>query len=347
LQTAVEGETLAMSVILVDLGVALAAGGLVWLVVGRWPRVDPAAPPGRAVAHEIEQRPGLAHTLARRTNPATATGLALTVSVVIIGIAAVVFGVLLAIARADELTQFDLGPAEWAADNATDASTAYLRTMTWLGGTAVVIPLAVLVGILEYRRRPARAIPVFLILVVGGQSLIVNSIKWTVERVRPDIGPLAGFAGTSFPSGHSAAAAACYAAFALLIGRRRPLETKVLLAGGAAAIAVGVAASRVLLGVHWFSDVLAGLAVGWAWFAVCSIAFGGRLLRFGAPVEAGIRAAAAEELAMDDGQPHDPEDDAGGDVGRVVEAAVQPGEPDQRHDDRGQGDQKAAGQHRA
>ena len=43
-----------------------------------------------------------------------------------------------------------------------------------------------------------------------------------------------------------------------------------------------VAGTRVLLGVHWLTDVLAGLAVGWAWFALWSIAFGGRLLEFGA-----------------------------------------------------------------
>ena len=41
-----------------------------------------------------------------------------------------------------------------------------------------------------------------------------------------------------------------------------------------------------LLDVHWLSDVVAGLALGWAWFAVCAIAFGGRLLRFGATAEA-------------------------------------------------------------
>ena len=40
-----------------------------------------------------------------------------------------------------------------------------------------------------------------------------------------------------------------------------------------------------LLDLHWLSDVVAGLAVGWAWFAVCSIAFGGRLLRFGVTAE--------------------------------------------------------------
>ena len=41
-----------------------------------------------------------------------------------------------------------------------------------------------------------------------------------------------------------------------------------------------------LLDVHWLSDVVAGLALGWAWFAVCAIAFGGRLPGFGAPAEA-------------------------------------------------------------
>jgi membrane-associated phospholipid phosphatase len=335
-----------MAVILVDLVVALIAGVLIWVVVRRWPRADPAAPPGRVVAEEIEHRPGLARALARRTDPVTATGLVLTVAVLVLAITAVVFGVLMPLARADDMTPFDLGPAEWAAEHATDVSTAYLRTITWLGGTAVVVPLAILVGVLEYRRRPAAALPLFLVLVVGGQSLIVNSIKWTVDRVRPDIDPLAGFAGTSFPSGHSAAAAACYAGFALLIGRLRPLETKAVLSGLAAAIAASVAASRVLLGVHWFSDVLAGLAVGWAWFALCSIAFGGRLLRFGAPVEAGIRAAAAEQGAMDDGQPDGTEHDAGGDIGRVVKAPVQPSEADQRHDDGGEDHQQPAGQRR-
>jgi membrane-associated phospholipid phosphatase len=133
---------------------------------------------------------------------------------------------------------------------------------------------------------------VFVVLVVAGQNVLANVVKVLVDRARPDIHPLAGFSGASFPSGHSAAAAATYAACALLIGRGGSPRVRAGLAGAAVAIAVAVAASRVLLDVHWFTDVLAGLALGWAWFALCAIAFGGRLLRFGAPVEISVRAEA-------------------------------------------------------
>ncbi|MGZ4356070.1 MAG: phosphatase PAP2 family protein, partial [Gaiellaceae bacterium] len=117
-------------------------------------------------------------------------------------------------------------------------------------------------------------------------------------RVRPSFNPAAATLGPSFPSGHSATAAAFFAAAALLLGRGRGRPTRAVLAGFAAGIAVGVAASRVLLDVHWFTDVIAGLALGWAWLAACAIAFGGRLLRFGATAETAARAANATEAAQ-------------------------------------------------
>ena len=70
-----------------------------------------------------------------------------------------------------------------------------------------------------------------------------------------------------------------------------------MLTGLAAGIAVAVAASRVLLDVHWLTDVIAGLALGWAWFAVCAIAFGGRILRFGAAAETVSPAAETAKLS--------------------------------------------------
>jgi undecaprenyl-diphosphatase len=105
---------------------------------------------------------------------------------------------------------------------------------------------------------------------------------------------LTGFSGPSFPSGHAATSAAMFAAYALVLSRLRAPHARALLAGLGAGIAAAVASSRVLLGVHWLTDVMAGLAVGWAWFALCSAAFGGRFLRFGQPVAVAEAVADAE-----------------------------------------------------
>jgi undecaprenyl-diphosphatase len=135
-------------------------------------------------------------------------------------------------------------------------------------------------------RVPSRSIPAYLAAVTLGDSLVTNAVKHVVDRARPAIDPVAATLGPSFPSGHSSTAAAFFAALALLAGRRRPHAQKAALAGLAVGAAVAVACSRVLLDMHWLSDVVAGLALGWGWFALCTAAFGGWLVRFGAPVEA-------------------------------------------------------------
>ena len=143
--------------------------------------------------------------------------------------------------------------------------------------------------------------PVFLLTAVAGEIVLINTIKGILDRVRPEFNPIAETLGPSFPSGHSGLAAAFYAAAALVLARRRSPRTRALLAGGAVAIAVGVACSRVLLGVHWMSDVIAGLAFGWTWFGICAIAFGGRFLVLGAPVEKAAEIAEDRGVAAPDG----------------------------------------------
>ena len=283
-----------MPVILLTLAVASVTALVAYVAVRRWPGADPASPRGRWVTAEVKSHPGLAAFLRRRTDPATATGFALSVAVAAIVLAAVVVGVLLAMIRTETgFARLDVNIALWASRHATNGSTRFLRAVTQLGSTSVVIALAVLVAIVAHRKAPARVLVAFLVLVIGGQNLLVNTVKWLVDRARPDFDPLGTFSGPSFPSGHSATAAAAFAAFALVLGRSRTRATKAVLAAVAVGLATAVAATRVLLGVHWFTDTVAGLAIGWAWFAVCSIAFGGRLLRFGAPVEVGVDTAPA------------------------------------------------------
>ena len=282
------------------LGVAGVVGLAVTIAVHRRPSRDPAAP--RLASSEIhatvDRHPRLRAHLRSRFDPAAATGLALTSAVLIFVAAATVIGVLAAMARTNGgLAQYDPSIASWAARHNTTSSTPILRFISQFGGALVVIPLGIVVALIESLRLRSRSVWAFLLLVVGGQFLLANTIKFFVARARPTVDQLTGFSGKSFPSGHATAAAATYAGFALLFGIHRSLNTKAICAGTAAALAVLIAGTRVLLGVHWLTDVIAGLILGWAWFAVCSIAFGGRFLRFGAPVEIAEQAASQQPVA--------------------------------------------------
>jgi undecaprenyl-diphosphatase len=186
--------------------------------------------------------------------------------------------------------RFDESAAEWGADHATEFSTNALRSITHLGGSATLIALMAIVGLVvahRHRRHdhPRWSVLGFLATVGVGIVIVNNSLKWLVDRDRPTVEHLASAGGSSFPSGHTAAAAACWAAIALVSARRLPVGRRHWVAAAAVAVAVAVAASRVLLGVHWLTDVIAGLVVGWTWFFVAALAFGGRLQRFGHPAE--------------------------------------------------------------
>jgi undecaprenyl-diphosphatase len=160
-----------------------------------------------------------------------------------------------------------------------------------------VIVLALVLAVAEtIRTRSAWIVP-FLLVLLAGEEILTNTVKALADRARPSFNPAAAGLGPSFPSGHSATAAAFYAGAALLLSRRRGHVARTVFTGIAVGVAVAVASSRVLLDVHWLSDVIAGLLLGWSWFAISGIAFGGRLLQFGAPAE--LAAAVARDDARE------------------------------------------------
>jgi undecaprenyl-diphosphatase len=170
---------------------------------------------------------------------------------------------------------WDLAVATSLADDTSPIVTDIAKYVTDFGDRSIYMVLgSVVVGALLAVRRFRLA--AFLGAVVIGQWLLTNSIKGLVGRERPDVNQLVSASGYSFPSGHTSAAAATYLALAIVLAVLRPQWNLRLLTAGAITIAVFVGATRVLLGVHWTTDVLAGLAFGWTWCLLCAWVFGVR-----------------------------------------------------------------------
>lgn len=283
--------------LLLLIALVLTVSVFVGLVTWRYPRATTSAPTStiataREVGKSVSRHPRLRAFLAARLNPETATGLALTLAMIVAIAGGVVFAVLAYLIRSnDHLLGIDNGVAKWGNRHSTATSRHVLNDVTQLGGIYVVVGLCVLLAVAETLRQRSVWVVLFIVAVMGGEEILTLSVKQLADRVRPTFNPAAATLGPSFPSGHSATAAAFYATAALLIGRWRPRSIRAVITGLAAGIAVGVAATRVLLDVHWLTDVVAGLSLGWAWFAVCAIAFGGRILRFGAAAETAADAA--------------------------------------------------------
>jgi membrane-associated phospholipid phosphatase len=285
--------------------VSLTVGSLVMVVAARYPHTagvsQPSDKAARQIGHAIAEHSRLRRLLRSRLDRETATGLVLSLALLLILVAGLVIGTLAYLIRSSsELATIDRSVGQWGVDHRADWSMDALHLFTWLGDTRLIVPLAIALAIVETVRRPSRWIFPFLAVVIGGQVLLTNGIKDVLDRVRPEFNEVAATLGPSFPSGHSAGAAAFLGASALLVSRGRTPHQRAVIVGVAAGLAVGVACSRVMLGVHWLSDVVAGLLFGWAWFAACSIAFGGRLLQFGAPAD---KAAEVAEEDIPERQP--------------------------------------------
>ena len=145
-----------------------------------------------------------------------------------------------------------------------------MRDITGLGSVFTVLFLTCAVSAyLALTRR--RRIALFVIAAVGGGELLSTALKLVYQRPRPDLVPHGMEVFTaSFPSGHATMSAIAYLTLATLVARvDRNRGVKALVLGLGVALTVLIGISRIYLGVHWPSDVLAGWCVGAAWAALC------------------------------------------------------------------------------
>jgi undecaprenyl-diphosphatase len=145
------------------------------------------------------------------------------------------------------------------------------RDVTALGGTAVLVLLTIAaLGFLLLSRRWGAAI--FLALSMLGGTLLSNALKSIFDRPRPDLVPHAvEVSSASFPSGHAMLSAVAYLTLGALVAEVLPQRRfRIYLLLWAVSLTLLVGTTRVYLGVHWPTDVLAGWCIGAAWALTCA-----------------------------------------------------------------------------
>lgn len=155
---------------------------------------------------------------------------------------------------------FDMTLLGWLHAGASPALARAALAITALGGWQVLLFVTLAAAFLLWRRGDRRGVFFLLAFTLWGR-LVVDAIKLMVGRVRPDELPqLAEVVSSSFPSGHSANSTIVYGAAALLLapGRRSALVA-------ALALSFTIGLTRLLLGVHWPSDVVGGWTLGLLW----------------------------------------------------------------------------------
>jgi undecaprenyl-diphosphatase len=243
--------------------------------------------------------------------------------------AALIFAILLVLVRLRwaPLESADHGAAAGIngliAGNA--ALVAVVKAVTWLGSDGVLWTVVGAAAVVLALRRQWR-LAVYLLAAGAGALILDPVLKSLVGRLRPVVAhPIAHGIGNSFPSGHALGSIVCYGAVLLVFlpaarGRWRAAFITVI-----AALVALIGISRILLGVHYLSDVVGAWAVGIAWLGLTTFAFELSRQAAGLPVTGPVTEGLEPE-ARTDLRPAQPEPAAGGsrtcDRGRAAAGIV-------------------------
>lgn len=167
----------------------------------------------------------------------------------------------------EDLGRFDNALSAAFSQHASDEQLRTFALITHLGDKAFLVPVVAIVALLLIRRRETFTAAAWVVACALG-GLLNAGLKEIFERSRPEhLQAFATASGWSFPSGHSSGAIIVYGLLGYLAVLHTPRSVHIPVAAIAMALVVCVGLSRVVLQVHYFSDVLAGYAFGASWVA--------------------------------------------------------------------------------
>jgi undecaprenyl-diphosphatase len=209
--------------------------------------------------------------LQARLSPRGYLGLHLTIgALVLIGSAWLFGGITEDIMYGDPLAVIDVRVSDWLHARMAPPLTTAMLLVTQLGSTLFVSVATLLIALLLLSRRQQYELVTLIVAVCGGMLLNVL-LKMAFHRHRASFNdPVISITGYSFPSGHAMAATVFYGVLASLAVRKlRDWRWRVLAVILAALIVLLIGLSRIYFGAHYLSDVLAAMAEGVAWLAIC------------------------------------------------------------------------------
>jgi membrane protein DedA with SNARE-associated domain/membrane-associated phospholipid phosphatase len=269
-----------------QVGIALFAVVVLALILGHVLRSarDPDTWSGRQVARVARSRPvswlerrypAQLSWLAARFRRGEPRGFALTIAVLTLGACAWSFGSLTnSVLNRINSARLDPHVLSFVVSHRTSWLTGLARVLTWLGSGLVLWPVVIAAGLaLWWWRRqwlPA-VLPALALAGAAGWSLLASSL---VERARPPARDWLGvFGGSSYPAQHAAQALAAWGMIGVMVMAGRSVRARTLLLTGALLIALVAGLTRIYLGAHWMTDVLAGWALGGAWASLLIVGY--------------------------------------------------------------------------
>jgi membrane-associated phospholipid phosphatase len=211
------------------------------------------------------------------TNRIRAVGLPLAFALGVLTIGAWAFGAIAEEMAEGDTTASDQRFADWLHGRATDPLTDVFRAFTWTGNGGFLAIVVAFAALLLWRRSYVTD-ALFVLLAFVGAEVITLGMKQGFRRERPFFeDPLATASSFSFPSGHSLVSLAAYGSIAIVVARHAPSRrVAVAVVWLAAAWILAIGFSRLYLGVHFLTDVVAGFAAGAAWLALLYLALEAR-----------------------------------------------------------------------